>query len=115
MAMILCSICSVRAEKSARTVSHGSGAGTISSNGMRVRRTPDPQPLERERSAGVVVLGEARWVRWSWVGLQTLIALIIFVGLIVGLDFSVMATDGAQPDLAALTTALQQMLQEQQQ
>ena len=82
---------------------------------MRARRTPIPQPLERERSAGVVVLGEARWVHWRWIGLQTLIALVVLAGIVFSLDYLVMATDGAQPDLAALTSALQQMLQEQQQ
>ena len=73
-----------------------------------------PRPLERELSAGPVVLGESYWLHWKWIGVQTVVVLILFLAIVVGFDHLIMADGSGGADLGALTNTLQQMIQEQQ-
>ena len=81
---------------------------------MRERAIRSPHPLERERSAGPVVLGRSFWLHWRWIGVQTAVALICFLAIVVGFDHLIMADGSGGADLGALTNTLQQMIQEQQ-
>lgn len=68
--------------------------GRLNNQGRGEYLVRDPWSVSGQH--GVVVLAETRWLHWRWVGLQTLVALTLFVAIIVGFDHSVMATDGAR-------------------